>query len=88
MDTLGGHRKIGEAARPEVTEAIRVIMDTFAGADGGVSFYRFCQMLNILDEQAIKGDDAARRLVDIVLQFRKLIAEAQRLPMDWKPGKD
>ncbi|MFH1835316.1 MAG: hypothetical protein ABH851_03905, partial [Methanobacteriota archaeon] len=67
-----------DGARLNVQRAMSHILDTFSGADGGGSFYRFIRFVWTLDQQAQAGDKSADILVDFVLKFSKLI-EASKL---------
>jgi hypothetical protein len=64
--------------RPATAHAIRVALDTFTGADGGVGFVKFRTLIEGMDAKAADGDAAAIELVAIVTRFARLIEVAQR----------
>ena len=49
------------------------ILDCFGGADGGVSFAKFRYAVEDLEKQAMGGDVSAKRIIEVVRQFSKLI---------------
>ena len=51
------------------------IMDTFTGADGGVSFMQLRWMLEALEE---KDDSASKTLLRMVSNFSRLIEVAKK----------
>lgn len=56
--------------------AVDDIMDVMAGADGGVSFARFCMFINSLDEKSKRGDRAAQQVLEQVRRFHRLVKVA------------
>lgn len=63
--------------RQKTKEHLDKIMDTFSGADGGVSFLKFKMLIEGLDTQAQNGDRKADMILDIMRDFSKLIDVAQ-----------
>ena len=49
------------------------VLDCFGGADGGVSFVKFRYAVEDLEKQAMGGDVSAKRIIEVVRQFSKLI---------------
>lgn len=64
---------IGEMVSQDLTDALKNITDVFMGGDGGGDFVLFCGLIRELDERAVKGDEAAKQLTDVVRKFNKLI---------------
>jgi hypothetical protein len=67
-----------EIEMPDYLEdAVHNILDTFTGADGGVSFMKFRWFV---EEMARRQDTdlSAKKILDIVLQFNRLIEIAQK----------
>ena len=63
-----------EKCRPEVKAAMDRILDTFGGADGGVSYYRLARAVEGFDVQATEeGNKSAEMLTQIVVKFARLI---------------
>ena len=54
------------------------ILDTFTGADGGIRFVNFKSMIEMLDKQAGDGDPSSEHLIQIMLQFSRLIDVANK----------
>ena len=54
--------------------ALDRITDIFTGVDGGISFSKFKELLEELDNQAVSGDSAAKEILEIVYQFDRLIS--------------
>lgn len=63
------------------------ILDTMTGLDGGVKFTRFKFALKDLDKQAAKGDKAAEQLIQVVMQFSRLIDATTRAKIKEKRRK-
>ncbi len=55
---------------PKLKEDFNLIVDTFTGADGGLSFMAFKAMMEHLDN---KTDDASKQLLDITVNFAKFL---------------
>ncbi len=55
---------------PDLQEDFDLIVDTFTGADGGLSFMAFKAMMDHLDK---KTDDASRQLLDITVNFARFL---------------
>jgi len=66
--------------RYDTKQAFQQILDTFSGADGGISFVLLKTLVEELDQRAESGDQAAQRIVEVVYQFARLInlANSQR----------
>ena len=58
-------------------EAIDDIMDTFGGADGGISFINLRTLLERVDKLCENGDTYAQEILETVYKFQRLIAIAQ-----------
>jgi len=65
--------------RAELSADLSRILDTFTGADGGVSFVKLRGMLSALDHQAANGDKAAAEVLAVVRRFARLIEAAERV---------
>jgi hypothetical protein len=59
--------------KTEHKQAFDNITDTFTGSDGGVKFLMFKVMLESLSYQSLNGDKEAEQIMNIVVQFSKLI---------------
>lgn len=57
------------------TKAIYYIMDTFAGADGGITFLNFKIGMEKIESE---GSESGDRLMEIMRNFSKLIAILQK----------
>jgi hypothetical protein len=58
----------------ELDTAFNNILDTFGGADGGISFVRFRSFLEKLENpKCIADEESSNKLIKIVLQFNKMI---------------
>jgi hypothetical protein len=58
----------------EITKAaMDNILDTFAGADGGVKFTRVLFAIRKLDEQAVAGNKDAQEIINLVVKFSRLL---------------
>ena len=55
--------KIGDMYTESTTQAVRTLLDTFSGADGGASFVDFCSTVRQIDKQAIDGDKASEEIM-------------------------
>jgi len=63
---------------PETDNALRNILDTMTGVDGGIRFVQLKRFLEEFDARAIKGDEAARQVIDVLVHFSTLINIAVR----------
>lgn len=70
--------KIMEMTRPKMQAAMQQILDTFTGADGGISFTRLCATCQVLDAMAAKGDRDSEEALKCVLQLHRLIEISDR----------
>lgn len=50
-----------------------VVLDTFTGADGGVSFVKLAGLVNEMRRRAESGDQAASEVIEVVKRFARLI---------------
>jgi len=57
----------------QVDEAIILITDTFGGADGGASFVKLNFFYQDMANRSNEGDVAADKIINIALQFAKII---------------
>lgn len=55
------------------------ILDCMTGADGGASFCKLRNLLQELEKRENRGDTEARKVLDVVSQFAKLIEYANTL---------
>lgn len=65
--------KLKEMVRPELTAALERILDVFSGADGGGDYIIFMRFCRALDERVATGDESARVVLNIVLEFEALL---------------
>lgn len=65
--------------RPETETSLRIIMDTFAGADGGVAFYHAQGLIEEMDRRASTGDAAAIQVIKVMTDFARFIETAIKL---------
>lgn len=49
------------------------ILDTFSGSDGGIRFVKFKCMLTSLEKQADLGDESAKKILEVMIHFSRLI---------------
>lgn len=61
----------------KLKEAINDIMDTFAGADGGISFVNLRSILENMDKEAGNGNLSAQEILEVVYRFHRLVKMAQ-----------
>lgn len=54
------------------------ILDTFSGADGGVSFVLFRNLIDSLVEKEKNGDENATQILLLVTRFNRLIQIASK----------
>ena len=65
-----------ENVTKDVKEACDNILSTFGGEDGGISFTNFYRLVEQMDEKYQNGDEAAKKLLDVIIQFNKFIEVA------------
>jgi len=58
---------------PKVREAFDYIVDTMTCADGGIAFSHFMFFVRRMDELASQGDEPAKKLLEIMFSFHRLI---------------
>jgi hypothetical protein len=64
--------------RPEIDKALRNILDTMTGTDGGIRFVNLKCFLEEFDKKAVGGDNAARQVINVPIYFSNLIDIANR----------
>lgn len=69
---------LAQITRDATRVAFTQILDTFTGADGGVSFVDLCDLVVEFDAKAAAGDRAAQQVLDCILKLARLIEIAQR----------
>jgi len=62
--------------RKQTEERVVQILDTFTGADGGVSFMAFRCLVEEMDARAAKGDKVAEEVLLTVTRFSRLLKTA------------
>ncbi len=63
--------KVAEFDDPELTEAVRAMLDAFSGADGGVVFVLFCNLLREAETEHI-GTTLITHVIQLGKVFRAL----------------
>lgn len=61
----------------ELNDDFQTILDTFSGADGGISFVKLRVLLEEIERKSISGDVYAEEILKVVKRFRRLIDVAQ-----------
>lgn len=64
--------------RVQTEQSFRNILDTFSGADGGGKFVFFRSFVIDFDKRAEECDAAAQKIIDIILQFSRMIDVAEK----------
>ena len=64
--------------RPQTKKILDNIVDTMTGADGGVSFIMFRNLLEIIDKKAAENAPESVQIITIVGQFNRLIELANK----------
>lgn len=59
--------------REQTLAAFDNILDTFGGADGGVSFINLKWMIENMDSLSDQGEEHATEIIKVMLRFSKLI---------------
>jgi len=59
--------------RQATQDDFEIILDCFAGYDGGVSFAQFRSFMNEIAEQVDAGNESADKLLIIMFQFANMI---------------
>ena len=59
--------------------AVDDIVDAFTGADGGGRYALWLGLVAEMDRRALEGDDAARKVLDVVARFARTISAAARM---------
>lgn len=54
------------------------ILDTFSGADGGISFVQMRRLIEDMDKKAAKGDKPAQEVILIMKRFSRMIDTAKK----------
>lgn len=62
---------------PKLQANVNLILDTFTGADGGVSFTKFRALIEDMERRQQTGDEAAGKVVEVVHQFARLTQVAK-----------
>ena len=68
-----------EEMRDRTAAAFHAIVDTFTGADGGVSFQQTRVLIEEMDKRAKSGDQAAGEIIEIMLRFSRVITAAAKV---------
>lgn len=63
--------------KEEVDKAFNEILDCFGGTDGGISFVKTRTLIEEMQKRSENGDESAAKVVQIVMQFSRLIKIAQ-----------
>jgi len=56
----------------EIERALQNLMDIFTGADGGVQFIVIQRTLETIEQQALAGDEASKKIIQEVKRASKL----------------
>jgi len=67
-------------AREKTGKDVENIISTFTGEDGGGKFIKFLAFVNEFDKRAESGDEAAKKIIDVVEKFSRLIDIAEKIP--------
>ena len=57
----------------QLTDDLNLIMDVFAGADGGVDYVKLRMALLAFEEKSLEGNVASEAILQMVKNFAKLI---------------
>jgi hypothetical protein len=56
-----------------LNDRFKNILDTFGGADGGIRFVNLKTYLLELEKSQLRGDEYAKKIVNIMIHFSNLI---------------
>lgn len=62
----------------ETEDAMKNILDTMTGADGGIAFAKLKAFVEDFANRAMSGDKDAQQVIDVVIRFSNLINYANR----------
>jgi hypothetical protein len=65
--------------RTETKTALRNILDTMTGTDGGSRFMKLRWFLEAMDKKATNGDPSAEEVISVMKRFSRMIDIAQDL---------
>lgn len=58
---------------PRIKTFVDNIMECMTGEDGGASFVHFRTIVEDMESRAASGDDSAKKVLDVVERFSRLI---------------
>lgn len=66
-----------KTTNPQLDNAFHNILSCFGGEDGGIAFAKLQSLLISFEDKANMGDDAADKVLQVVIQFSRLIDVAK-----------
>ena len=65
--------------RHKTKAALDNILDTMTGSDGCIKFLFYTNFIKAMDKRAKEGDKDAEKIIEIIIQFSRLIDVSQDL---------